>query len=473
VAEISTIAPTSIGERVDVATPALRLSLMTCLGFGVGTVGVSVMLNAVTAYFPAFMSTVLGQSPELAGLLLMGSKLYDAVCDVAVGLMSDRTRSRWGRRRPYLLAGAVFSSASFLMLFAPPVTGNHGLVIYMAAALVLYSTGYSLFNVPYMAMPSEMTDGFHERTRLLSFRTLFVSGGQLLALAGASALILAGGGGANGYKIMGLVMGLIILSTMAASFFGTGRARQLHPAEAAPRFSLRQLMGLPRNRPFMLLVGAKIFQFLAFSSIATTGLLFMLNVLRVGYQGQIALAVAQNLAMALSMPFWVRVGVRIGKRNTYLAGVALFCLVSLSWLFAGSAVSLTGLLVRGVVSGIGSGPIILMSISMLGDTMAYDRRLTGSHREGLMSSVVAVIEKTAFALGVAIVGVLLKVMHYVPTFGGHLTVQPTSAIQTLYAGYAVIPVVMFLANGLLISFYDLDEAKLRDAAGPSPAPPPA
>ena len=178
--------------------PAQRLSMKLCLGFSIGTVGVSIMLNAVTAYFPAFMSTVLGQSPEIAGYLLMGSKLFDALIDVAVGTMSDRTRSRWGRRKPYLLAGGLLSAISFLLIFAPLVTAEASLVPYMIAALLIYSLAYSLFNVPYMAMPAELTNGFHERTRLLSVRTVFVSLGQLLSMAGTAALIERGGGGAAG-----------------------------------------------------------------------------------------------------------------------------------------------------------------------------------------------------------------------------------------------------------------------------------
>ena len=442
-----------------------RLSLAACLGFGVGTVGVSIMLNTVTAYYPTFMTTVLGQSPEIAGYLLMGSKLYDAFADVIIGAMRDRTRSRWGRRRPFLLAGAVVSSASFLMIFAPPVLTTPALVAYMTAALILYSTGYSLFNVPYMAMPSEMTEGFHERTRLLSFRTLFVSLGQLLALAVTAALIKGGGGGAAGYKTMALVMALLILSAMTATFLGTAKARHVPPTEKShtPLLSGSQVALLLRNRPFMLLTGAKIFQFLAFASIATTGLLFLLNVLHIGYAGQIQLAVSQNIMTALTMPLWVRLARKIGKKPTYLIGVAMIGLVALSWTLAGPGISTLGLWTRGVLSGVGSGAVILLSVSMLGDTMAYDRRLTGHHREGLLSSIIAVIEKTAFALGVAIVGFLLKKAGYVPSFGGQLVEQPASAIHALYIGYAVIPMIMFVFNGLFLFFYDLDEDKLANA----------
>lgn len=447
------------------ATLERRLPMSVCLGFGVGTVGVSIMLNAVTTYFPAFMSTVLGQSPEIAGYLLMVSKLFDAVVDVAIGTLSDRTRSRWGRRKPYLMAGALLSAGSFLMLFAPPALGQGGLMVWMIAALVIYSTAYSLFNVPYMAMPAELTQGFHERTRLISWRTVFVSIGQLLAMAGTAALIKHGGSGAAGYATMGLVMALVIGGAMTATALSVPILHGEAPRSGKHLPGPAQLRAIANNRPFMLLLGAKVFQFLAFASIASTGLLYMLNVLGVGYEGQIVLAVTQNVVAALAMPLWVKMGRRLGKRRTYLAGVVLFCGTALSWLLAGRDISQTGLIVRGVTSGAGSGAIILMSISMLGDTLAYDRLLTGEGREGLLSSTIAVIEKVSFALGVAVLGVFLRLFHYVPTTGGALVTQPDSAMLALKLGYAVIPMAMFAVNGLFLWAYDLDEAKMAVARG--------
>ncbi|WP_051330259.1 MFS transporter [Niveispirillum irakense] len=434
-----------------------RLPLKVCLGFGVGTIGVSIMLNAVTAYFPAYMSTVLGKSTELAGYLLMASKLYDAFADIVIGMMSDRTRSRWGRRRPFLLAGGLVSALSFLMIFTAPEMGDTALMIYMLLALIIYSTGYSLFNVPYMAMPSEMTASPYERSRLLSFRTIFVSLGQILAMAGTAALISRSGGGAEGYMVMGWVIALVIGTTMILSFFGTARAPVVgvDPAHVAP------LQGgdwktVLKNRPFCLLMAAKVCQFLAFASLATTSLLFMLNVLNLGYAGQVQLALAQNIACGLSMPGWLWMERRMGKRNAYLIGIALMSLAALSWLLVGpGGVSVTGLILRGIGAGIGAGGMILLSISMLADALAHDRHLTGLRREGLLSSIMAVIEKAAFAIGVALVGILLNMAQYVPTRNGALVQQPDSAITALYAGYVLIPTLLFLCNAGFIWFYTL------------------
>jgi GPH family glycoside/pentoside/hexuronide:cation symporter len=227
--------------------------------------------------------------------------------------------------------------------------------------------------------------------------------------------------------------------------------------------NMAQLRAIARNRPFMMLLGAKVFQFLSFASVASTMLLFMLNVVGIGYDGQIILAMTQNLVTALAMPLWVWTGKRIGKRRTYLVGVVLFCAAALSWLVADSSITTLGIVLRGIVSGLGSGALILMSISMLGDTQAYDRLLTGQAREGLLSSAIAVIEKVSFALGVAVLGVFLRWLNYVPTTGGQIIEQPASAILALKLGFAVIPAVMFAINGLFLWFYDLDEDKMEAA----------
>jgi GPH family glycoside/pentoside/hexuronide:cation symporter len=444
------------------ASPS-QLTIRTCLGFGVGTVGVSIMLNAVTTYFPAFMSTVLGQSPQIAGYLLMISKLADAVIDVVIGSMSDRARTRWGRRKPFLLAGGLLSAVSFVMLFSPPVLGETALLVWMVAGLVIYSTAYSLFNVPYMALPSELTDGFHERTRLIGFRTVFVSIGQLLAMAVTAWLIQSGGAGRSGYATMGVVMALIIGGTMTATALAVPVRHGEGPVTGKHLPGFAQIRAIARNRPFMMLLGAKVFQFLSFASVASTMLLYMLNVLGVGYTGQIAFAVTQNVITALAMPLWVWSGKTYGKRRTYLAGVVVFCLTTLSWLLADQSITTVGIVVRGVFGGLGSGAIILMSISMLGDTQAYDRVLTGEAREGLLSSAIAVIEKVSFALGVAVLGIFLNALGYVPTTGGALVAQPASAMLALKLGFAVIPSVMFAVNGLFLWAYDLDEDKLANA----------
>ncbi|MET0137146.1 MAG: MFS transporter, partial [Sphingobium sp.] len=341
--------------------PSMRL----CVGYGMGSAGVAIMLNTVSVYFPALMSTVLGVSPVVAGTLLMLSKLYDAFADVVIGTSSDRTQSRWGRRRPYLLAGAIGSFLSLCMIFLAPPLGSTALIVYMGLALVVYSTGYSLFNVPYLALPADITRSNGERLRLISFRTAAIGIGQLTALALSAWLIQRGGGGASGYRMMGIVMAVLALSFMLISFLGTARARLNEVGTTTHKPSLRDLGDAMGNRPLMLLLGAKLCQYVAFGVMQPINLLFLLNITSLGMTGMIHLAIVQNLMIFVSMPVWTRLGVRLGKRNAYLLAQAIMIPSVLSWWWADADLGLPGLWARGMSFGFASAGALLMSTSIL------------------------------------------------------------------------------------------------------------
>lgn len=432
-----------------------------CVCFGVGTIGVSIVLNTVAVYFPALMSTVLGVSPAVAGTMLTLSKVYDAFADLFIGSMSDRAETRWGRRRPFLLAGALMSFASLLVIFLAPTLSGTALLVYMGLALILYSTGYSLFNVPYLAMPAEMTDSFDQRLRLISFRTAFIGIGQLFSLAVTAWLIQLGGGGAGGYRLMGAVMTTIALVTMLVAFFGTRSARAIPREAGRHKLSWADVRSLTGNRPLMLLMGAKATQYISFGIMQPANLLFLLNVAKTGYTGMVHMAVAQNLTVFAAQPIWLRLGRRYGKRNCYLAAILIMIPVSLSWYWVGPGVPMWEIWVRAAGFGFASGGALLMSTSMLPDTSEYDRRRTGQRREGLISSLYAVNEKIGFALGALALGWGLSLGGYVATTGGQIIDQPANAIWALFAVKAFIPSGVLALGLLLIWMYDLDEAKLQ------------
>jgi len=438
------------------------LPLAVCLGFGVGSLGTAILLNTVTTFFPALMTTVLGQSAALAGMLLTISKLYDVFADIVIGVASDRTKSRWGRRRPYLFAGAIVAAFSFLMIFMPPSLEGDALVIYMAVALIIYSTGYSLFAVPYIAMAGEMTDGYNERTRLLSFRTFFASVGQLLGMAGTAALIEWVGGGTRGYAVMGAACASVIFTTMIICVVGTAKARR---AEAQPRShmpGLEQVRSLFRNKPFLLLMSAKVAQYLAISVFATTKLLFLLNVMKVGYSGLVHLTVAQNVVGMLTVPLWTWIGKRFGKTKGYMAAIALLTAMYLSWLLAGPSATMWDIWLRGALNGLAATGTILMSISMLPDVMEYDRKMTGERREGVFSSIYAMLEKLSFAVGPGLIGFILAWAGYAATRGGAVIQQSDSAIEALYLGMAVIPAILAGISFFFMMGYKLDAKALKE-----------
>jgi GPH family glycoside/pentoside/hexuronide:cation symporter len=451
-------------ETASPAPAPIRASLGTCITFGIGTVGTAVLLNTIAVYFPAMMSTVLGQSAAVGGLLLMVSKLYDVLADIVIGLASDRTRSRWGRRRPYMLAGTLISSLSFLLIFAPPVLHGAWLVAYMAAALIVYSTGYSLFNIPYTALPAETIEGYNERTRVLSWRAFFATAGQLAASAGVAAVIAMGNGKANGFALMAVIGAAIIFTTMGLSFIGSFRlpAPTLYIPRPRTAMTLRERVGMIlTNRPFVMLMGAKFLHFIALSGVASTTLLFKLDVLKVGYNGQFILSLSQNITTAVTVPAWVWIARRIGKRWCYISAILITATGGLSWAWGAPGDPVWTLWARGVWLGAGTGGMLLMTFAMLPDVIEYDRNRTGLQREGAYSSIYAVFEKTGFAIGPALFGFYIAASGYLPTTNGQLVEQPRSAIMALYAGTTVIPFALYMISIVFLLFYNLDERRLK------------
>ena len=144
------------------------------IGWASGALGVALLMNGISGLVLFYMVGILKIEPAVAGTLVFLTKLFDVASDPIVGVSSDRTRSRWGRRRPYLFVGAFVSAAAFALIFATPVFANQAFSIaYIFIALVIYTVGYTLFNVPYMAMPAEMTDSYHERSSIHGYRIWF------------------------------------------------------------------------------------------------------------------------------------------------------------------------------------------------------------------------------------------------------------------------------------------------------------
>ncbi len=435
-----------------------RLPLSLSLGFGVGTVGVSCLLNPVSMLFPAMMATVFGLSPAIAGYLVSGAKIYDIFADLFIGAASDRSKSRWGRRRPFMLAGGIIGAASFIAIFNPPFTGT-ALIVFLAVMLVIYSTGYSLFNIPYLAMPAEMTEDRRARTSLISYRTLFISVGQMISVPGAAFLVAHFGRDARGYGVMGWIVGGVVLFTTLLTVFATAKARRAERTEGVDQIKFLGHAKLTlENKPFVLLMSAKFLLAFGLASAGSTQLLFLLNVLGVGFKGQVALGVAMNLAMALALPVWVRLINHFGKRRVFIFALLANSVLIATWMIPDVNAHMGVLMTRGVFAGVLSAAINLAGTSMLPDTMEYDRERTGQRREGVFASVYAIVEKMAFAIAPAILGIYLSVSGYIPTLGGRTVTQPHAAVIAMYVTLVAIPVASDIVAAILLYYYRLGDS---------------
>ena len=158
-----------------------KLPFWTKIIYGTGDLGFSMNNSIISSLFPIFMMDVIGLSPALVAIILFVGRSWDYVNDPIMGHLSDRTRTRWGRRRPFLLFGAIPFGLSFILLWLSPNFSQTGLIIYYSAAYIIYEAMATVVYMPYYALTPELTEDYDERTKLTSFRMLFNILGSLAA----------------------------------------------------------------------------------------------------------------------------------------------------------------------------------------------------------------------------------------------------------------------------------------------------
>ena len=442
--------------------PANPISFRLAVGWGLGSLPMSAMFNAVSLLLLTFLIEHVGVAAVTAGLLIMVSKIYDAVTDPLMGVLTDRTKSRWGRRRPYLMLGGVLAGASFIMLFTVPSFSSQSvLMIYVLAALILNATAYTVFNVPYLTMPAEMTDNYHERTTLMSYRVSAIAGGQLLSSVLGPVIIAYYGGGLFGHSVMSIVVGIAIIAICAICFWTTHDARfTAHVADHGFSFK-EQLKTALDNKPFFLLLMVKFTQLFGFSIfIAALPLLFT-RILDVSYAYLGTYYLFQAGAVIASQPMWVALSRRYGKAACYYMTSTIFAAASLSWVLGTADDPNWFILARATVTGVGAGGLLLIGQSLLPDTIEYDFRRTGLRREGIFAGVYTTVEKFSFAFGPAVLGFLLGAYGWVEAQGGQQMEQSAQALKAIDVAM-VVPTVTLVISCLFLSRYSLSESKLAE-----------
>jgi GPH family glycoside/pentoside/hexuronide:cation symporter len=440
-----------------VQSPVLSRAIM--ISWGIGTLGPVTVLTATNALLLRYLTDFYGLAAGLAASLIAFSKLYDVFADVAMGVVSDRTTSRWGRRRPYLILGVLLLAVSIVAIFAAPNFASQGArVWYMTAILIFYATAYS---VPYMAMPGEMTRTYHERTELMSWRVYAVGASILLATFCGPILLDLFGSGARAYGGMALVFAPIVIGAGIVTFYGTAMAPVTKRLPTHYTFAQQLSSGLS-NRPFVVLMLIKFITLLSLG-IQSIFPFFFQRILGAPNSVLGTYFLFQSGMMILTPGLWLWVSRRIGKRATFMIAMALSLPAWMSWQFAAHGELLPLVYLRGVVIGASGSGVILMGQSMLPDTMQYDFLRTGLRREGIFAALYTTVEKLSGAIGVAVVGAILGAYGYVQSRGANVA-QPESALAAIRFTMAWIPTLIQVGGMAALLGYNLDEGKLSDAA---------
>lgn len=446
-----------------------RVQTSVLLRYGTGQLGAQIFRDTPAVLLPLFLTTMLGVEAWLAGLVVLVPKLWLIVCDPLVGAWSDRLRGRYGRT-PFLVAGAVLTSLGFVALFTLTESSSPALSAVITCALFfLASTAFSMFSVPYLAIAAALSHDPHERTRIMVYRMVFSTLGVLVGVGVAQPLIYALGGGEHGWTVMALVLGAVCLVTMLVTALGLVRVPLIRD-DGAPGSLLSQLGAITGNRPYLVLLTTCLIQNVGQASGYTViGFIYLYAIQAIWIVPLFILVMA--IAGIAAQPLWLSLSRRWGKERAYVVASAAWAVITVTWFFVHPAtdvlVEIPGVgalgtqhllvLLRGALIGVVNSAFVMLALSMLTDTIDYERRRKGIANEGVFAGLFSAVEKLSFALGPVVAGLVMSAFGFVSSTGGAVTQTP-EAILGIVLLYSLIPAATQIVSLLVFTRYRLPNA---------------
>lgn len=429
------------------------------LAYGAPGIGAGYMYLLLGLYVMKFSTDVLLIAPAVMGLIFSASRIWDAVSDPLVGYLSDRTRSRWGRRRSWLVASIVPIAAAFVMVFAPPASlTQEGLVVWMAVAIIGFYSAMTVFFVPHLSLGAELSKSYHERSRLFGMRHAFYTFGSILSLVAFYFLIRAEQQGPAVVRELALQLSVGTAVVMGALILFAG-VQLREPAEyqgrvtANPFQAFRDVWHNPHARLLILVT------FIENIGSAAIGVLTLYVAQYVVGAPTLAplFILCYMVPSTISVPLWIPLSRRFGKIRLWmfsmlLTGVsfgAMFALPFIDSLLAKSIYISIAAVFAGLAAGCGG----TISPSVQGDVIDYDEFATGERKEGSYFAAWNFVYKGGMGVMLLLTGFVLQFVGFVPNQPQTMTVQ--IAMVTLYG---LFPLVCYGIGAALFSRFRLDEA---------------
>lgn len=425
-----------------------QLSRREVISYGLGDMACSAVFNFMSSYLLYYYTDVVGLTVGMAGAVMSTARLIDAAANPIVGSLSDRTHSRWGKLRPWLLFSAVPLALSVVVVFLAAQVPAGGQSVYAIVTYALFCLLYTVCNVPYSAMMPNLSEAPGQRARLNRSRMALASAGSFLATGLSLPLIdhLGRGSEQRGFLGLGILLAVIIVVLVLVCFFGTKERIQSPPVP----FSLKSLGDtIRKSRPWVLCCAVQFFHYTAISIRNSTTLFYAKY--QLGDQNFASLLLAANSLMyfcaAFAVPLLVK---KLTKRSISLWGYGMF-LVSIlltSW----SGTNRTLIFLLNAIAGLGASLAVSVSFLMLGETIDHSEYVTGLRQQGLLTSVSMFMVKLGVMFSSVISSFVLK-------WGGYIPDQPQTArgMTAIQANFIFIPAIGGALCLAILAFYRLDK----------------
>jgi GPH family glycoside/pentoside/hexuronide:cation symporter len=434
-------------DPTDDVRPGTPLARRVLAGYALGSLVTGAFGTVPGLLLLPYLTDTLGVAAGVAGLLVLLPKAWDVLVNPVAGRLSDRR----GDRRPFLLVAGLALGVLFAAMFAGPLGTGAGAGAYVGITFLVTATAFALFQVPYVAMPAELTDGYAERTRMMTWRVAVLALAILVSGALAPLIVEHTGGGLTGHRWAGAAVGAFIVVGTLGTFFGTRTAPSRTPAATEPTLRM-QLAIVASNVPFRALLACFVVQSAGIGTMLA-GVQYFADHVLVQTSGATLLFAAFVGPALLVMPVWIRAGDRLGKLRSLVVASALFATGALVLLSARTLPPVAVYLIVAVV-GCGYAGQQVFALAMLPDCIAHDTRRTGRRQAGVFTGLWTAGETLGLALGPGIYALVLQTFGYVSSSTGEAAAQDDTARLGVLLGFALVPAILVGSAVLFLRRYD-------------------
>lgn len=428
----------------------LKLSVKEKIGYSVGDTASHFVWDMVGFWILIFYTDTYGISAAAAGAIMLIARFWDMISDPIMGIIADRTNTRWGKFRPYILWMALPYSVLAVLTFTTPDLGSTGKVVYAGITYLMLMTVFTAINLPYSSLGAVMTGDSYQRAGLNSYRFIFAFIGQLIVTGTALTLsnYFGNGDSSKGYQYT-LILFSIISFILFIITFSTTKERIQPPKNQ--QHNLKKDLGiLFRNRPWVILFFVGIISFVMFA-IQNLSIAYYFKYY-IGKENSVQLFnVIGTVALIIAIPFSKPLSEKFGKRNVYLASSILSGLFFMS-LYLPGVKDITLIYILNILAKLSYAPAVPLLWTMLADTADYSEWKSGRRSTGLTFSAATFAQKAGWGIGGALAGWMLAVFKFEPNIA-----QSETAITGIKLMISVIPGILYMSCAILLYYYSIDK----------------
>lgn len=418
------------------------LSRRRLFGYAAGSTGTGVFSTVPGLLLLFYLTDVLGVAAAIAGAVVVVPKVWDVFFNPFVGAASDRQAIRTGTRTRLMLVGALTLPVAFALIFAGVGTGSAA-ALWVTLTFLAAATFYALFQVPYVALPAEMSENPRERSRVMGWRIIALTLGILVGGAVAPIVVDVAGGGVDGYRVMGVVVAAIMMTAMLIAALST---RWVHSRPGAEPLGFAAAFKVARgNEAFTALLTSFVLQALGIA-VALASVAYVCTYFLGNYGLTSVLFAAIVAPSAFVVPLWVKLGNRWGKTRALIANVAGFVVVFVLFTITVWLESTPLAVGAALLVGVFYGGSQVLPYSMLTDAIIVDEARTGQRQSGAFTGVWTASETGAFALGPGIFAAFLAITGFMSSTFDEPVTQSASAMAGILIGAGIAPAVLFCVS---------------------------